>query len=32
MSERLRGPEADLQKDVLWGLGVGCILTILSRW
>jgi len=31
MSERLRGREANLQKDVFWGLGVGGILTILSR-
>ena len=31
MSERLRGSEANLQNDMLWGLGVGGILTILSR-
>ena len=31
VSERLRGPEANLQKDFLWGLAAGCIITILSR-
>ncbi len=30
-SERLRGPEAHAQNDVLWGLGIGGIITILSR-
>ncbi len=27
-----RGPDADLQKDLLWGVAAGGILTILSRW
>ena len=27
-----RGPEANLQKDLLWGLGAGAILTIVLRW
>jgi hypothetical protein len=31
VSERLRGPEANLQNDVLWGFGIGSIITILSR-
>ncbi|MFI5394481.1 MAG: hypothetical protein ACHQ9S_03015 [Candidatus Binatia bacterium] len=31
LSERMRGPEANLQKDVLWGLAVGGIITIISR-
>ena len=26
------GSEADLQKDLLWGVAAGGILTILSRW
>jgi hypothetical protein len=30
-SERMRGPEANLQKDLLWGLGTGGLLTILAR-
>lgn len=29
VSERARG--ADLHKDVLWGLAVGCIITVISR-
>ena len=32
VTEYGRGPEADLQKDFLWGLGAGGILAILSRW
>jgi hypothetical protein len=32
VTEYGRGPEANLQKDVLWGLGAGGILAILSRW
>jgi hypothetical protein len=31
VSERIRGSEADLHKDVLWGLAVGCIITVISR-
>ena len=31
VSERTRGPEANLQKDFLWGLAVGGVLVILSR-
>lgn len=31
ISERTRGPEASLQKDFLWGLAVGCIVTIVAR-
>jgi hypothetical protein len=31
LSERMRGPEANLQKDFLWGLAVGGVITILSR-
>ena len=31
VSERTRGPEASLQKDFLWGLAAGCIITIISR-
>jgi hypothetical protein len=30
-SERTRGPEANLQKDFLWGLAAGGVLVILSR-
>jgi hypothetical protein len=30
-SERTRGPEANLQKDFLWGLAAGGILVIISR-
>jgi hypothetical protein len=29
--ERMRGGEANLQKDLLWGLGVGGILAIIAR-
>jgi hypothetical protein len=32
VTEYGRGPEADLQKDFLWGLGSGGLLAILSRW
>lgn len=32
VTEYGRGPDADLQKDVLWGLGSGGFLAILSRW
>jgi len=31
ISERTRGPEASLQKDFLWGLAAGCIVTIVAR-
>jgi len=31
VGERLRGPEANLAKDVLWGLAAGGIITTLSR-
>jgi hypothetical protein len=31
VSERTRGPEASLQKDFLWGLAAGCIITVISR-
>lgn len=31
VSERTRGREASLQKDFLWGLAVGCIITIIVR-
>jgi hypothetical protein len=31
VSERMRGPEANLQKDVLWGLAAGGLITIISR-
>lgn len=31
VAERLRGPEANLAKDVLWGLAAGGIITTLSR-
>lgn len=31
VTEYGRGPEADLQKDFLWGLGAGGLLAILSR-
>ena len=30
-TERFRGPEANLQKDVLWGIGCGGLLTIFSH-
>ena len=32
VTEYGRGPEANLQKDLLWGLGAGGILSVLSRW
>jgi hypothetical protein len=32
ISERSRGPEANLQKDFLWGLAAGGIITIISRF
>jgi len=32
VTERTRGPEDDLQKDLLWGLSAGAIVTILLRW
>jgi hypothetical protein len=32
VTEYGRGPEADLQKDFLWGLGAGGLLAILSRY
>jgi len=31
VTERMRGPEANPQKDLLWGVSAGCLLTILSR-
>jgi len=31
VSERRRGPEANLQKDGLWGLALGGLFTIVSR-
>jgi hypothetical protein len=31
INERRRGPEANLQKDGLWGLAVGGLFTVLSR-
>jgi hypothetical protein len=31
VTERMRGAEANRQKDLLWGVGAGCIITILSR-
>lgn len=31
VSERTRGREANLQKDVLWGLAAGGLITIISR-
>ena len=30
-AERVRGADARLQTDVLWGLGAGCVLAILWR-
>lgn len=32
VTERTLGAEEALQKDVLWGLTAGAILTILTRW
>ena len=31
VTERFRGPEANVQKDFLWGVAAGGIMTILSR-
>jgi hypothetical protein len=31
VTERVRGPEINLQKDVLWGVVAGSIVTIISR-
>lgn len=31
VTERFRGPEMNLQKDVLWGVAAGGIVTIISR-
>ncbi len=31
VSERTRGPEANLQKDFLWGLAAGTLITIIAR-
>jgi len=31
VSERIRGPEANLQKDALWGLAAGGIIVVISR-
>jgi hypothetical protein len=32
VTEYGRGPEANMQKDLLWGLGSGGLLAVLSRW
>ena len=32
VTERTLGPEEALQKDLLWGVAVGGILTIVTRW
>jgi len=32
VTERTRGPEDVLQKDLLWGLSLGGLSTILMRW
>ena len=32
VSERTRGAEASLQKDFLWGLAAGCIITVIARY
>jgi hypothetical protein len=32
VTERFRGAEADWQKDLLWGLGGGGLLAIVTRW
>jgi len=32
VTEHMRGPEANLQKDLLWGLAAGAIATIISRF
>ena len=31
VTERFRGPEANVQKDLFWGVAVGGIVTIISR-
>lgn len=31
VAERFRGPEANLQKDLLWGVAAGAIAAIISR-
>ena len=32
VTERTQGPEQSLQKDLLWGLSAGGVLTIIIRW
>ena len=32
VTEWARGPESNLQKDLLWGLSAGALATILWRW
>ena len=32
VTEHTAGPEAALQKDLLWGMSAGAMLTILTRW
>jgi hypothetical protein len=32
VTERSRGPEDNWQKDILWGLTAGSVITILSRF
>ena len=31
VTERFQGPEMNRQKDVLWGVVAGCVVTIISR-
>jgi hypothetical protein len=31
VSERMKGPEASVQKDLLWGLGVGGLVAVATR-
>ncbi len=31
VTERFRGPDMNLQKDLLWGVGLGGVVTILTR-
>jgi len=31
VSERIRGPEAAVHKDVLWGLALGGIISVIAR-
>ena len=32
VTERFRGPEANVQKDLFWGVAIGGIVTIISRY